>query len=263
MRYKIGSISLCLNNLPQLWEQSVLCDFFTTEYSENALTVNIVYRETLTYQVEKFRVLNFYEQVFRYESEVFLANKDMSVCTVLGCSDMMNFMILLNHIFYSNAIRYHMIQFHSSLVQWQDHGIMFIGPSGIGKTTQAELWEKYQNAEIINGDLVFVQKKDDDFWGWGTPWHGSSPYCLNKSVSISAIIVLKQDKENKIRRLNGLEMVSEVGKNLFYPQWVDKGTEMALDILNQLLQKVPVYELTNRADKESVELVKQEIIGHE
>ena len=40
-------------------------------------------------------------------------------------------------------------------------------------------------------------------------------------------------------------------------------TQKILDILDQLLQKVPVYELTNRADKESVELVKQEIIGHE
>lgn len=264
MNYNIANINININGLSkQEINNEMLRKFLNNNVFEYDVVVNVIYHESRDYQIERYLVCDYYEQVFRYESEVFLANKDMSECTVLECYNMANFMILLNHIFYSNAIRYHMIQFHSSLVQWQDHGIMFIGPSGIGKTTQAELWEKYQNSEIINGDLVFVQKKDDDFLGWGTPWHGSSPYCLNKSVSISAIIVLKQDKENKIRRLNGLEMVSEVGKNLFYPQWVDKGTEMALDILNQLLQKVPVYELTNRADKESVELVKQEIIGHE
>lgn len=166
-------------------------------------------------------------------------------------------MILLNHIFYANAIRRNIVQFHSSLVQWQNHGIMFVGPSGIGKTTQAELWERFQNAEIINGDLVFVQKKSDEFLGWGSPWHGSSPYCLNRNVHINAIIVLKQGNENKIRKLSGLEMVSEVGKNLFYPKWVDEGMEMALDILDHLLTHVPVYELTNKADEDSVLMVKQ------
>lgn len=80
---------------------------------------------------------------------------------------------------------------------------------------------------------------------------------MNQSVPVNAIIVLKQGAENKIRKLNGLEMVSEVGKNLFYPKWVDHGTEMALDILNHLLTHVPVYELTNKADEDSVLMVKQ------
>ncbi|WP_370839368.1 hypothetical protein [Intestinibacter bartlettii] len=34
----------------------------------------------------------------------------------------------------------------------KDKGILFSAPSGTGKSTQADLWEKYENAEIINGD---------------------------------------------------------------------------------------------------------------
>ena len=174
-----------------------------------------------------------------------------------------DWLVLSNHVFYSHAIKHNIVQFHSSLIQWQEKGIMFLGPSGIGKTTQAELWERYQDAEIINGDLVFVQETDHDFLGWGTPWHGSSPYCLNKSVHVAALVVLKQGKENRIRKLQGFEMASEVGKHLFYPNWVENGMTLALDILNHLLSQVPVYELTNKADEESVELVKQVVIQNE
>ena len=66
---------------------------------------------------------------------------------------------------------------------------MFLGPSGIGKTTQAELWHTYRDAVIINGDIVFVQETEGNFLGWGTPWHGSSPYCENASVPVDALII--------------------------------------------------------------------------
>ena len=263
MIIRIANININIDGLPYNWHKKHIIQCFTDKGNDNEVEIHLQNYEAIDYQIERYHVSKYYEQVYRYESEVFLANNEMSECTILSCRDMANFMILLNHIFYANAIRQNIVQFHSSLVQWQYHGIMFIGPSGIGKTTQAELWQRYQNADIINGDLVFVQKKEEEFLGWGSPWHGSSPYCLNQSVPVNAIIVLKQGAENKIRKLNGLEMVSEVGKNLFYPKWVDHGTEMALDILDQLLQKIPVYELTNKADEESVQIVKQEIFGDE
>lgn len=257
MKVKIANININIDGLPYIWKKDHVINCFADKNNEYEVNIRLQNYESRDYQIERYLICDCYEQVYRYESEVFLANKDMSACTILNCSNTGNFMVLLNHIFYANAIRRNIVQFHSSLVQWQNHGIMFVGPSGIGKTTQAELWERFQNAEIINGDLVFVQKKSDEFLGWGSPWHGSSPYCLNRNVHINAIIVLKQGNENKIRKLSGLEMVSEVGKNLFYPKWVDKGMEMALDILDQLLQRIPVYELTNKADEDSVLMVKQ------
>ena len=152
-----------------------------------------------------------------------------------------------------------MIQIHSSLVEYKGKGIMFLGPSGIGKTTQAELWNKYLDALIINGDMVFVEDKGNEFIGWGTPWCGSSPYCENRSVPVLGLVVLKQGNENSIRKLDGFEKVSEVSNNIIYPMWLENGMDLCLDTLDHLLRNVPVYELTNKADKESVELVKQVI----
>ena len=121
------------------------------------------------------------------------------------------------------------------------------------------LWNEYLDALIINGDCVFVEDKGNEFIGWGTPWCGSSPYCENRSVPVLGLVVLKQGNENSIRKLDGFEKVSEVSNNIIYPMWLENGMDLCLDTLDHLLRNVPVYELTNKADKESVELVKQVI----
>ena len=152
-----------------------------------------------------------------------------------------------------------MLQLHSSLIDFQGQGLMFLGPSGIGKTTQAELWNRYRDALIINGDIVFVQEKEDCFLGWGTPWHGSSPYCENASVPVKALVVLKQAPENSIRELTGFEKVTAVSNSVFYPQWLENGMELCLETLDHLLTRLPVYELCCRPDEEAVKLTEETI----
>ena len=155
----------------------------------------------------------------------------------------------------------HAIEMHASIIDIFGRGMMFLGPSGIGKTTQAELWMKYRNAEIINGDMVFVKQEEDGFLGCGSPWHGSSPYCLNRQVPLAALVILKQSPENSIRRLTGFEMVSEVMNSVFFPTWYKEGHDAACKTLDALLRTVPVYELSCRPDEEAVRLTEEAVFG--
>ena len=166
---------------------------------------------------------------------------------------------LFNALLFTHLSTRHAIELHSSLVDIHGKGIMFLGPSGIGKTTQAELWMKYRDAEIINGDMVFVKQESDRFLGCGSPWHGSSPYCLNKQVPLSALIVLKQSNGNSIRRLTGFEMVSSVMSSVFFPTWYKEGHEAVCKTFDALLRSVPVYELSCRPDEEAVRLVEETV----
>lgn len=151
---------------------------------------------------------------------------------------------------------------HSSFIKSKNKGILFLGPSGIGKTTQAELWNRYREALIINGDIALVQETEENFLGWGTPWHGSSPYCENTSVPVHAMIVLKQASENSIRELTGFEKVTAVSNNVFYPQWLENGMELCLETLDHLLSAIPVYELSCRPDEEAVRLTEETLFGN-
>ena len=167
--------------------------------------------------------------------------------------------IFLNYLFYGHAIKAYILQFHCSIIEYRGTGIIFLGPSGIGKTTQAEKWEEYRGAKIINGDIGYVQKTSQGFVVWGTPWHGSSPYCLNTSVPLAALVILKQSKKNRIRKLEGFEKLAEVTANVFYPTWIEDGISLCMDILGELLDNVPVYCLDNTADEKSIEILEEEL----
>ena len=190
-----------------------------------------------------------------------VVNKDWTEGSIICQSDhsQNSVELFLLQMFYTHAVRYHMIQLHSSSVIIKKKGILFLGPSGIGKTTQAELWNQYRGAKIINGDIGFVQETKEGFLAWGTPWHGSSPYCENTSVLLHAMVVLKQAPENKIRRLDGFEKVKEVADSIFYPTWLENGMELCLEVLNHLLERVPVYELSCRPDEEAVRITENTI----
>lgn len=167
--------------------------------------------------------------------------------------------VALAYFFYIHALGRQVIQIHAATVQHQGKGILFLGPSGAGKTTQAERWAQFRGASIINGDVGFVQRTEEGFLAWGTPWHGSSPYCLNTSVPLKALVVLKQAPYNTLRELTGFERLREVSGNVFYPTWLEGGMELGVETLDRLLREVPVYRLDNRADLEAVELLEREL----
>lgn len=215
------------------------------------------------YQIESFKVVPDNYICFRYYDEIMLSTCDWKNFIILEPRNSEGIVAFLNLAFYTHAVQRHMIQFHSSLIDYQGHGLMFLGPSGIGKTTQAELWNQYRDALIINGDIVFVQETEEAFLGWGTPWHGSSPYCENTNVPVEALIILKQAPENSIRKLEGFEKVTAVSNSVFYPRWLENGMELCLETLDHLLSRLPVYELSCRPDEEAVALTEQTIFGGE
>lgn len=163
------------------------------------------------------------------------------------------------YVFYTHAIRDQILWIHSAVLATSGRGILFLGPSGVGKTTQAERWAQFRGASIINGDVGFVQRTEEGFLAWGTPWPGSSSYCLNTSVPLKALVVLKQAPYNALRELTGFEKLKEVSNNVFYPTWLEDGMELGVETLHYLLTELPVYRLDNRADLEAVELLEREL----
>ena len=150
---------------------------------------------------------------------------------------------------------------HASAVKHEGEAVVFIGPSGIGKTTQAELWKTHLQAEILNGDKVFVTADGRRLYAHGSPWAGSSPYIVNDRAPLKGIVLLRQGPDNEIEKLTNLHAFLALSKHTFFPQWDKLCTANVIQMLNAVLMSVPVYVLTCRPDEEAVSITRQKIWG--
>lgn len=150
---------------------------------------------------------------------------------------------------------------HASAVSHNGRAVVFTAPSGTGKTTQAQLWEKYRNAKILNGDKVFLKLDGGVISAWGSPWKGSSPYEINESAPLKAIVVLRQSDGNALRKLSVSEAMELFVPQIFFPNWDAECEQSTLDFLDNLMTNSDICLLNCRPDEQSVDLLCNELFG--
>lgn len=149
------------------------------------------------------------------------------------------------------------IVFHSSFVEYNEKGILFSAPSGTGKSTQADLWQKYRGAGIINGDRSAIRVTEGGIVAYGTPFAGSSNICLKKTLPLAAVVYLKQAPQNRIRRLAGAEAFCRIWEGCSVNTW-DKADVAAVSAtVQQVIGAVPVFELACTPDEMAVKTLEE------
>ncbi|MBP3664299.1 MAG: hypothetical protein J6J03_03980 [Tyzzerella sp.] len=148
---------------------------------------------------------------------------------------------------------------HASFIDTHLGGILFSGASGIGKSTQAELWCRYRSARQINGDRPILSKENDGWIAWGSPNAGSSRCYVNENSTVAAIVLLKQASMCTLRRLNPSEAFRGIWSGLTIRSWdptfVDAASILAMD----LVANVPVYEFCCTPDEQAVNFLEEEL----
>jgi len=143
---------------------------------------------------------------------------------------------------------------HSCSVDTQYGGILFSGDSGIGKSTQGNLWIKYQNANMINGDRTILSI-EDKWKGYGSPYAGSSRCYKNESIEIKAIVFLKQSKKCSIKKIVGAEAFQKIYAQLTINSWDEDYVTKICYLIEKLINDIDIYELSCTPDKQAVDLL--------
>lgn len=147
---------------------------------------------------------------------------------------------------------------HASWIKYRDKAILFTGPSGIGKSTQAALWEKLRGAELINGDRAAVFPVPGGGEVRGIPYCGSSRVNKNQTMPLAAVVCLTQAPENSITRLPGRKAFRRVWEgcsvNLWNREDIAKTTQSVVDTLSA----VPVFALACTPDEGAVITLEKE-----
>lgn len=148
---------------------------------------------------------------------------------------------------------------HTSFIRWQGKGILFTAPSGTGKSTQADLWRSTEGAEIINGDRAVLRKEGGIWKAWGLPYAGSSRIFRNESAPVGAIVVLRKNDRNELRRLRPAEAFKWIYSETVVRSWEDSYRETIIELLTDLSMSVPVWMLSCLPDRGAVEILKKEL----
>ena len=131
------------------------------------------------------------------------------------------------------------------------------GAPGIGKSTQADLWQRYEGAELLNGDRTVLRRMDGVWTAFGSPYAGSSNCFVNESRPVRAIVLLSQGSACSLRRLSPAAAFRGLYAGMTVNLWDDRYVARVCDLLAAL--DVPVYALTCTPDRAAVDCLKAEL----
>ena len=134
------------------------------------------------------------------------------------------------------------LMLHGCVVATNDAGVVFVAPSGVGKTTHAQLWLSHlPESYILNGDKPMIRVADD-ITVFGTPWCGKEGFNRNTSVKLKAICVLKRSQQNQLRSLTVNEAVTSILGQVYFP----KSPELQMQVFSsfdRMVHAVRLYQL--------------------
>ncbi len=151
-------------------------------------------------------------------------------------------------------IRRNAFLLHSSVIAVHGQAILFVGASGTGKSTQAELWKRHRHASIVNGDRCIVMRKENCFFGGGSPWSGTSSIYDPAQYPLRAVILPQKAELNQIERI-GPQAFSTVLQQTLVNSWDNCFMQTLLSLYNDLFLQIPAYRLSCRPEKEAVDLL--------
>ena len=154
-------------------------------------------------------------------------------------------------------LQHHSLLLHASLIKYKNQTLAFAGPSGIGKSTHADIWRNYLDADIINGDRATLRKEGNSWYAYGCPYAGTSGICKNDYGPLAAIVLLGQAEENHLRRLTEQEAFRYLYPELSVHHWQRNFVAKATDLCLQLLAETPIYLLECRPEESAALLVKK------
>ena len=151
--------------------------------------------------------------------------------------------------------------FHCSYINYNGKAILFTAPSETGKSTQADLWNKYRGAEIVNGDRAALIIKDGKLYAAGIPFAGSSTHCKNQTLPLAAIVYLRQAPVTTIHKLSGYQAFARLWEGVSANTWDKSDMENISTLVKHIVENVPVFYMPCTPDESAVKALEKALEG--
>lgn len=146
---------------------------------------------------------------------------------------------------------------HGAAITYKNDAYIFCAPSGTGKTTHISLWKKFlgKDVGIINGDKPFLSFENENgqnrIMVCGSPWAGKELWQENRSAPLRAVCFITRSRDNRIIRLSPKECLPMLMRQIYIPRSTEAACS-ALELTDNLLRSVPVFQLTCDMSEDAV-----------
>ena len=130
---------------------------------------------------------------------------------------------------------------HSACVEIDGIAYAFTGPSGIGKSTRAEIWRKLLGAEWISGDRPAINAQTGIVYG--VPWDGKEAIYRNYHCPLKAILKVNRSDNTRIQEMNEKEKTQLLCEQTVVPLWNPMLAAQAMCSIKKLIKNVPIFEV--------------------
>jgi len=148
------------------------------------------------------------------------------------------------------------VMLHACAVKDGGVGRLFSGVSGAGKSTISRIWAGRADALVLSDDRVILRKQAGRFWIYGTPWHGEAGFGSPEGIPLAQICVLQHGAQNRAQLLKPTDALRRLFVRSFPTFWNASGMGLILDLLAELSQTVPCYELSFQPAPEVVDFIR-------
>lgn len=151
---------------------------------------------------------------------------------------------------------------HSAAAIVNGHGLVFVGHSEAGKSTTMEILKAANREGVLSTEILCDDRNVLRFWSassgvksevrnvngqWlvhGTWSHGTTADVSPSSAPLSAILFLKQDRQNKIEPLTDRKKIwHQLLATLIRPMVTAEWWQKELDVLECIVNDIPCYTM--------------------
>lgn len=152
---------------------------------------------------------------------------------------------------------------HSSFIAADGGAILFTAPSGTGKSTQAELWERYGGAIVMNGDRALLVKTSKGWRVAGCPFSGSSGISHNGLYQLRALVMIHQACENESTIVSDSVAFRRTYPEIVRNYWNREYENSVVELLGEFLSSTVKIVLGCNMEESAVRCLEKIIVAGE
>lgn len=161
------------------------------------------------------------------------------------------------------------LMLHSAAVEMGGKAYVFLGPSGIGKSTHVKFLKQCygDKVKVINGDKPILRMIDGKPFVCGTPWCGKESWNSNVMVELGGVVIFDRPKaedgveaSSKIEKVDGIEAFDFLLSQVFMPKDV-AAKEHTLSLFDDIFSKAPIYHLWATKSQSAAQLSYMTLAG--